>query len=70
MTDNDSNLALLKSHIDSLGNHWDHDFPTDPSKYEGVEHLVVFTYCMAGDWDTFYSLLKESIKEIESICAH
>ena len=67
MTDSPQNLTRLKSLIDRLGNHWNVDEPTNPDKYEGVEHLIVFTYCMSGDWKEFYELLREAQKEIDDV---
>lgn len=67
MTDNETNLTRLKSHIDRLGPHWNVDEPTRPERYEGVEHLVIFTYCMAGDWNDFYALLREARKEMDTL---
>ena len=67
MVDTASNLHRLKSLIDRLGNHWNETWPTSPEKYEGVEQLIVFTYCMSGDWKYFYELLREAQKEIDDI---
>lgn len=58
-------LPRLKAMIDALGDHWNGDFPLDPNKYEGLEHLVIFTYAMSTDWENFGVLLKEAKKELE-----
>jgi len=67
MTDNEQNLHRLKSLIDRLGNHWNVDEPTNPDRYEGPEHLVIFTYCMSGDWKEFYDLLRAYRDEINDV---
>lgn len=60
------NLHILQAMIERLGDHWDHDQPLNPDNYEGMEHLVIFTYAMAGyNWKEFGDLLKEAKKELE-----
>ena len=66
MKDTDFNRTRLKSLIDRLGDNWSPD-STDPSAYEGTEHLVVFAYNMAGDWTEFYELLREAQKEVNTL---
>ena len=66
MRNQDHHLPDLKAMIDRLGDHWSHDFPLRPQSYEGMEHLVIHTYAMAGhDWAEFKELLIEARKELD-----
>jgi hypothetical protein len=67
MKDTHDNILRLKSIISKLGDQWDHDRPTRPASYEGTEHLIVFTYCMAENWKEFFELLGEWKKELDEI---
>lgn len=67
MEDSKDNLAQLKGIIDDLDDHWHHDQPTNPDKYEGLEHLIVFVYNMTGSWPEFWRYMGGIMEDIETL---